>query len=202
MSMHSKHMLTLAILLAAPLVGSCGEDATEEATTRDTSCFWCVGGDTADTSAVDGSEAGDTGKDYDDYEVSDSWTATISTDLSNGYVEYTHSGAAGASCTLEAELTELATIESCDDCDFAMAMSHGAPEITMDKGACDEVDDLYALEGADLAFGQGQVSYGEYGGIEYFDLQGRLNGDWSAFDEGYSAVYSNAGEDYWFFGVK
>ena len=189
--------MTLPLSALLVLLAGCSKEAAE-----DTSCFWCVdSGETATTSTDDTST--DTKDDSkDDTPKSDSWTSTVSMDFSSGTISYTRIADNEVDyCLLAAELSALTVVKDCASCAFALEMTLGMPEVTEDGGACDDIADIEAKAGAVVAYGQGTTSYGEYHGIEYFDLQVRSEGAWSASD-GFSALYSHGGEEYWYFGTK
>jgi hypothetical protein len=175
--------------------------ATED---TDSGCFWCT--DTGVETQGDGDSKDSDSKDSKDSKDSEAspavWLASVHRDLSAGTIEYAFTDEGGAgSCELAVTLGELADTDACDSCTFAATMTVSAVAIIADNGACDLVSDPMVTEGTTLAFGQGATSYGEYGGIEYFELLQEQDGNWKVLS-GYSVTYQDNSTEIWSFGIK
>jgi len=158
-------------------------------------CWYCE--DSSSPAGIDSEEEKDTGKGEDTgkgggkddtgVQEGDTWSAEVSLDWSAGSVQYTRV-TEGGSCTLGGSFTALVPVEDCGDCQFAAELSYGALTVSKDDGGCEDIADLLALEGTTAAFGSGSKSLGSYDGVEYFDLQQRLEGVWKSVEGGYSGL--------------
>ena len=76
--------------------------------------------------------------------------------------------------------------------------------IVTDGGACDseEAAEVLALDGAEISYGQGTPSLGEYHGIEYYSLWTETDSGWELIPSGYSSLSGDDDAPDWDFGLK
>ena len=178
----------------------CGPaESDQTGTTEDSTTWWSttpssgtdVGSDTTDSKETTGSGG----------EFKGGWSMLIDLETDSGELYYSHVAESSGTCELLGLVAVTGEPDGCTDCDFAHTLAVSSVSIVEDGGGCDDADEVTALEGSELGFGQGEPFLTTYDGIDYYSLYERTTGDsWSLLGSGYSAILEDGKG--WYFGYK
>ena len=133
-----------------------------------------------------------------------SWFVFSNPTDGTGVVDLSYADDAGKTCTMTGDIEFIEELDTCADCNLAMSVRFVGLSIVTDGGACDseEATEVLALDGAEIAYGQGTPSLGEYHGVEYYSLWTETDGGWELIPSGYSSLTGDEDAPDWDFGLK